>query len=344
MSALIVTGISLHSNKSSAGFTLVELMASVVISLVILAGVVQSVLASKSMYMMQEEMARIQENSRFALDVLTTDIRMAGYTSCGGSATVTNVIMDTDDWDNGYPGIYGLEGGIDSIPSSFTNPLADQDIVVVRSGDTDIRMKVSNHAHGIASIDAVDGHEVDSGAIMIIANASCQNIGLFRGAGVSVDEVSHAIGLGNCYQNLTFGGSCSSAPVGLGSAYGPGSTLIPMNIRAFYIATNGEGVPSLFMKPVAADGSSDREELVEGVEGMQLSYGVDTDTNGEVDRFQIASDVADWDSVKAVRVQLLMRSIGTLNGGDISVDFNGHNYTDRHMRQVVSSTVMLRNL
>jgi type IV pilus assembly protein PilW len=337
-------GFSLDAKNNSAGFTLVELMASVVISLVILAGVVQSVLASKAVYMLQEEMARIQENSRFALDVLTTDIRMAGYTGCGGSALVTNVVMDTDDWHNGYPGIYGLDGGVDTIPSSFTNPLADQDIVVVRSGDTDIRMKVSDHAHGTATIDAVGGHGVESGAIMIIANASCQNIGIFRGAGASVDEVSHAIGLGNCYQNLTFGGDCSSAPMGSGSPYGPGSTVIPMNIRAFYIATNAQGVPSLFMKPVAADGSSDREELVEGVEGMQLSYGVDTDANGEVDRFQIASDITDWDRVKAVRVQLLMRSISALSGDEISIDFNGHNYADGHMRQVVSSTVMLRNL
>jgi type IV pilus assembly protein PilW len=84
--------------------------------------------------------------------------------------------------------------------------------------------------------------------------------------------------------------------------------------------------------------------MVEGVEGMQLSYGVDTDINGEVDRFQIASDVVDWRFVKAVRIQLLMRSISRLSGGDISVDFNGNNYTDRHLRQVVSSTVMLRNL
>jgi type IV pilus assembly protein PilW len=98
------------------------------------------------------------------------------------------------------------------------------------------------------------------------------------------------------------------------------------------------------MKPVAADGSSDREELVEGVEGMQISYGVDTDANGEVDRFQIASDITDWDRVKAVRVQLLMRSISALSGDEISIDFNGHNYSDGHMRQVVSSTVMLRNL
>jgi hypothetical protein len=52
----------------------------------------------------------------------------------------------------------------------------------------------------------------------------------------------------------------------------------------------------------------------------------------------------DWRFVKADRIQLLMRSISHLSGGDISVDFNGNNYTDRHLRQVVSSTVMLRNL
>ena len=43
------------------------------------------------------------------------------------------------------------------------------------------------------------------------------------------------------------------------------------------------------------------EELVEGVEDMQLLYGVDEDENGGVDRYQDASEVADWNDVVSVR-------------------------------------------
>ena len=51
----------LSLKNQSRGFTLVELMVSTVISLVILGGVVQSVVTSKTTYVLQEELARMQE-------------------------------------------------------------------------------------------------------------------------------------------------------------------------------------------------------------------------------------------------------------------------------------------
>jgi type IV pilus assembly protein PilW len=61
------------------GFTLVELMVALVISLVLLAGVIQVYLSSKQSYRLQDNVARIQESGRLTTEILTRYIRLAGY-------------------------------------------------------------------------------------------------------------------------------------------------------------------------------------------------------------------------------------------------------------------------
>jgi len=68
------------------GFTLLELMISMVLGLIILGGVGAVMDNSKKNYEIQDYRSRMQENARFALQFLTYDIRMAGYTgylACG---------------------------------------------------------------------------------------------------------------------------------------------------------------------------------------------------------------------------------------------------------------------
>ena len=66
------------------GLSLVELMVAMVISLVLLAGVMQIYLYSKKNYLIQDSLARLQENGRYAMDLLSRDLRLAGY--FGGNA------------------------------------------------------------------------------------------------------------------------------------------------------------------------------------------------------------------------------------------------------------------
>ncbi|HEY5602338.1 MAG TPA: PilW family protein [Gammaproteobacteria bacterium] len=69
------------------GFTLVEIMISITLGLILLAGVMQIFLGSKQTYNLQSGVSRLQENARFALDILARNIAMAGYTTDPGSIT-----------------------------------------------------------------------------------------------------------------------------------------------------------------------------------------------------------------------------------------------------------------
>jgi type IV pilus assembly protein PilW len=61
------------------GLSLIELMVAMVLGLLLVAGALQMMLTSQTIYRTTDTLSRIQENGRFALNFLTKDIRMAGY-------------------------------------------------------------------------------------------------------------------------------------------------------------------------------------------------------------------------------------------------------------------------
>lgn len=65
--------------RLQAGLSIVELMISLVLGLLLMAGIIQVFLSSRQTYAANEAMGRMQENGRFALDFIARSARMAGY-------------------------------------------------------------------------------------------------------------------------------------------------------------------------------------------------------------------------------------------------------------------------
>lgn len=61
------------------GMTLIELMIGLVVGLIILLGIIQTMMVSKSASMSRQSMSAIAENARFVFEFMNRDIRMAGY-------------------------------------------------------------------------------------------------------------------------------------------------------------------------------------------------------------------------------------------------------------------------
>ncbi len=76
-SASISHSTSLAHRQS--GISLVEIMISLVTGLFLLAGVIQIYLSNKQTYRVVEASSRIQENARFAMEILGQHIRMTGF-------------------------------------------------------------------------------------------------------------------------------------------------------------------------------------------------------------------------------------------------------------------------
>ncbi|MGQ9426589.1 PilW family protein [Gilvimarinus sp. F26214L] len=66
-------------NRQS-GLTLVELMIALALSLVVATATIQMFVGTRQTQGLNDEINRLQENARFALEILTENIRLAGYT------------------------------------------------------------------------------------------------------------------------------------------------------------------------------------------------------------------------------------------------------------------------
>ena len=80
------------ANKQQ-GMTLIEILIALVLGLFLLAGIFQIFLSSKQSYRMQENMSRMQENGRFAMEFISRDVRMADYRACYSDVSVGGEIF-----------------------------------------------------------------------------------------------------------------------------------------------------------------------------------------------------------------------------------------------------------
>jgi len=64
------------------GLTLIEIMVAMAIGMLLMTGTASMFISNKRIYKEQDEMGRLQEDARFAMQILIEDIRMAGYAGC----------------------------------------------------------------------------------------------------------------------------------------------------------------------------------------------------------------------------------------------------------------------
>jgi type IV pilus assembly protein PilW len=70
-----------HIGTSQKGLTLVELLVAMLAGVLLTVGVVNIFISAKRNYKLQENLSRLQENGRLAINLMSKDIRMAGYTN-----------------------------------------------------------------------------------------------------------------------------------------------------------------------------------------------------------------------------------------------------------------------
>ncbi len=68
--------------NSQQGMTLIEILVAMTLGAFLLTGVMQIFLNSKQTYRMQDNLSRMQENGRFAMEFIAREIRTADYKAC----------------------------------------------------------------------------------------------------------------------------------------------------------------------------------------------------------------------------------------------------------------------
>lgn len=332
--------------RRQQGLTLVELLVAITLGLVI-ATVLVSVFAANSLsYRVQTGLARSQEGGRFAVNFLAQDIRMAGFNgSCLARGDQLTNTLNTgyaasfDTYIQGYDGSASTwSPALDSSISAHS-PSTNSDILTIRLAGNGIPLETPYMPNTSADLHVPSGNVLRQHDIALI----CDPVG---GAIFQITNANPATS-GSVVHN-TGSGSPGNATKDLGHKYAANSEIFTLSTHSYYVAPNTRGSTSLWMLAAPClSGESCPSELVEGVERLQLEYGIDTDNDLQhsANQFVAASAVSDWNQVVAVRVSILVRSVddGLLSTAN-SINFNGSSTAnDRHLRKTYTSVVHLRN-
>lgn len=321
---------TLMTPRLQSGFGLIELMIAMTIGLILLGGIGYVFIGSRAAFRTTENLSRIQENARYALDMMSRDIRMAGYVGCGNIAsmmvkTIANPPVPEMTAGNALLGYNNGSGWTN--PSSITRAAGDVlSIMGAFSGGVNLAGNLAPQNSNVQINGNPDGFA--TGDVLIVTN--CVNADVFKATTVSS-------GGGTI---ITVNHSNSSNTGNRVGTYGPDAFVMRMNQYSYFIGTNPAGNRALYR--VGLNGQA--EELVEHVHDMQMRYGLDTNTDGTVDSYSTTPGT--WAQVVSVTVNLLLRSPdNNLSTATQSATFDNATFTapDRRLYQVYSATVAVRN-
>lgn len=380
----------------SRGFSLVELMVAITIGAIILAGAITLFVNNRDTYKTINELSRLQETARYALGMMVKDIRMAGYFGCADRLdTVTlNVPVGTvgELWDfnldtgagNIVPPVEGFEGalpGNNFMPSGFAvavgtdgpggQVLAGTDAITVRyaggtmadvapaNGTLDflVTTDAADGANSTITVDSTTGFALNQVAVI----TDCGGSDIFQ---INAPTTANTVQANDLFRGYNAASFPMIAPY-VGVRYyigdngrGPGGEVYPSLYRTIITPPD----PTVFV-PVPP--TETNQELFEGVEQMQILYGVDTNGNGNPNSYVRAGDAplnaaspGSWANVVSVRLSILVRTIDQHGRADVAnVDTNTYTLNDhdgvlfpqfdpvddRRRRRVFTTTVMVRN-
>jgi type IV pilus assembly protein PilW len=334
------------------GVSLVELMVSITIGLILLAGVLSIFFSSKVTYFANEKTARLQENGRVALDLVVHDIRGSGYMGCARSVPFTSLLNTPNSmlWNYAIP-LQGYESDglgtwAPAIAAGTLNPapVPASDVVVLRGPTRDGRAsRVEANLGGLdSSPEVLDTPTIDIGDIVMITDCTAS----------SVFQVSNYIsGAPNgTIEHDSGGTNPGNATEDLGWLYTAGSRVAELTTVTYYVGLDPvSNEPALFRQ---TGSTQPADLLIEGVEALQLAYAVDTNGDRIADVYRSASGVTNWDNVLSVTLSMLIRSVEQGTDVDtktyqlLDVGVGGLTlpaFGDRRMRMVFTTTVALRN-
>lgn len=351
-----------------AGLSLIELMVAITIGMFLLVGLVSVFATSNQTYMDLGRASQQIENGRFAMQILVDDIGHAGFFGrysplspampASADPCVNNNMADLVAA-TALP-IQGYDSPAHPLPLPISacvtnaNHVAGTDILVVRRVDSTMAVGDVNAippaspTAGLTAGNIYMQSNADSTALPVIAVAT--------GAGGSSAPPPTGTGeatiftLRNINPNfiapirkyhvhIYFVAPCS-VPNGGGSVCtGPADD-------------NGRPIPTLKRLELASNGVMNVVPLVEGIENLQVDYGIDPSKDGVPDAVFLTTPAAfaDWQNVVAVRISVLSRQIEPSTGYvdpktyDMGVGFPaGYTPAGPYKRHVYNAVIRITN-
>lgn len=381
----------MRNRKTLHGFNLIELMIAMVIGLILLAGVYQLMISSKRTYNLQSDLARLQEGARFALDFMSSDFRMLGYFGCTGALTSiqSGPALGNEGGNDNMFVLFGSDNtgwnGSDMIRLAYMDSNANAFAVTHCTRDFNNdgipNQQTTTGGENVASQNCE--MQRTNANFMQGANATPLTALTTQLASFGLIENNERVLAADCgssdiYRITAAAGNPTMITItpALTKNYDNAQQSYGAELRRFvevryFVAQNPRGGVSLFKQHYLGTGArrvndarpnttveplpAGVEEVIEGVENMQLRYNVGQDTNndGVLDQFQYvtAANVGNWQNVRSVMITLLMQTVNQrfdmeMDTDTYPLDPSDAAYgpvNDYRARMVFGTTVMVRN-
>ncbi len=306
---------------ASRGFTLIELMISLLLGLIVIGGVASVFLANQQTYRTNNALGDVQDSSRLAFEMLAHDIRNAQLTGCNNNARVTNVLKNgpanggTAWWANWGNAIAGYKSGTSDPAVTSGTALANRvsatdSIELIGAADT--TMSVNVHSPSAATPQfTINGSagDLQSGDVIIVCDPDHATILKTTTYTASSNTITYDA-TNNCSTGLGYPGVCVAS--GNPYTFGQSALIAKLSAVDWYIGVNPAGGQSLYRLSLANNAgalSTSAQEMVRNVTGMTILY-LQSGTTSFVD----AATVTNWAGVTAAQVQLTLKSDDTRAG------------------------------
>lgn len=278
-------------SRRQGGFSIVELMIGVALGLVILAALTSFFVSTSANRHEIERTSRQIENGRFAIDTVRNEIRLAAFYAEMATNGATFSAPDPCQTDIAGLGlvltplqvptpVFGYAADSPAFPPCIANRVPNTDVLVIRRFNTELVPTASANPNQVYV-------QMSRCATDSIATPWAFDYG---GSGSFTLKNTACSGPDNVYQ---------------------------FRIEAFYVRdfsnTPGDGIPTLVRLDL--DNRAIRvSPMVEGVENMRLSYGIDNDGDGTPDVYSRCDTgtpctLAQWNNVTTVRVSVLAQNL-----------------------------------
>jgi type IV pilus assembly protein PilW len=307
--------------SNTKGFSLIELMVALALSAILLLGMFQIFSSNQQAFSLQNGVARMQENGRIAMEIMTKNMRSVGFMGCATgqfSANFTNHIKVSE-----YTGaavqtaLTNFDGDNALIP--FNNiagtDLAGYGVTIgtgageAVAGSDAVFIQTVEPCQGLA----IEGADTDANTLAVENVASC---GINANSLLLVSDCSTAEAFGvtsiSAATNVIELDGTNNTQTALDHFYSDGAFVYLLNFSLLYLGNNANGDTGLYLRTLQDPTGNTRPsfvsyEMAQGIEQFTILYGEDTTADGSVNTYVDGDGVTATNSVLSVQTQIDVR-------------------------------------
>ena len=304
----------MSKSNNSNGFTLIELVVAMFIAGIVSIAIFTAFKSQQKSYLIQDQVAEMQQNLRAAMLMTSRDVRMAGFLS----GDYVNSIETFNNYNDNGPDRVDLIYADADVTTSISDPMPSPSAIFKVDSTT-----------GFLPGDLIIITDGTSGTLMQITHVNS-----------SASTLQH-----NPSSAVNPPGGHNTFPPG---GYGKGSKIYKLKYVSYDADSTDPDHPTMREDPDGPLGGGSYQPLADNIEDLQVviifadgdeANTYDDDTDGDLTN--------DYDDIRSVRISILARTDRPdpdFNGQRPAIEDHAGGAPDHYRRRLLTTLIKVRNL